>query len=112
MTIGEFSQRSGLSPKVLRTYAEVGVLVPATIDEASGYRYYAPISSTTPRSSACFVELASRLPRSAASLPRRQRTPSPGGSGRWSPRSSPVARRSPKCDADSPLTVLPAKESP
>ncbi len=42
MTIGEFSDHCGLSPKVLRTYAEAGVLVPAVIDDSSGYRYYEP----------------------------------------------------------------------
>ena len=42
MPIGEFSERSGLSPKRLRSYADVGLLVPAAVDEASGYRYYAP----------------------------------------------------------------------
>ena len=42
MPIGEFSERSGLSPKRLRSYAEVGLLVPAAVDEESGYRYYAP----------------------------------------------------------------------
>lgn len=40
MPIGEFAERTGLSPKRLRTYAEVGLLVPAAVDEASGYRYY------------------------------------------------------------------------
>jgi DNA-binding transcriptional MerR regulator/predicted GNAT family acetyltransferase len=40
ITIGEFSSRCGLSPKVLRTYAEAGVLVPAVVDPRSGYRYY------------------------------------------------------------------------
>jgi len=40
MTIGEFSKRCGLSQKVLRSYAEVGVLAPATVDAESGYRYY------------------------------------------------------------------------
>jgi protein phosphatase len=42
MPIGEFSKRSGLSPKRLRSYAAVGLLVPAAMDEESGYRYYAP----------------------------------------------------------------------
>lgn len=42
MTIGEFSQRSGLSPKRLRSYAAGGLLVPAAVDSASGYRYYSP----------------------------------------------------------------------
>jgi serine/threonine protein phosphatase PrpC len=40
--IGEFSARSGLSPKRLRGYAADGLLVPAAVDAASGYRYYAP----------------------------------------------------------------------
>jgi serine/threonine protein phosphatase PrpC len=42
MAIGEFSDRSGLSAKRLRTYASEGLLVPAAIDPASGYRYYSP----------------------------------------------------------------------
>jgi DNA-binding transcriptional MerR regulator len=40
MTIGEFSSRTGLSAKVLRNYADQGVLVPSAVDPASGYRYY------------------------------------------------------------------------
>ena len=42
MPIGEFSERSGLSPKRLRTYAAGGLLVPTAVDSASGYRYYSP----------------------------------------------------------------------
>jgi serine/threonine protein phosphatase PrpC/DNA-binding transcriptional MerR regulator len=42
LTIGEFSVRCGLSPKVLRTYAADGLLTPAAVDRVSGYRYYAP----------------------------------------------------------------------
>jgi PPM family protein phosphatase len=42
MAIGEFSERSGLSPKRLRTYASEGLLAPAAVDSASGYRYYSP----------------------------------------------------------------------
>jgi serine/threonine protein phosphatase PrpC len=40
--IGEFSDRSGLSAKRLRTYAAEGLIVPAAVDPASGYRYYSP----------------------------------------------------------------------
>jgi protein phosphatase len=43
MTIGEFSKRSGLSPKRLRSYAAAGLLVPAAVDSGSGYRYYVPL---------------------------------------------------------------------
>jgi protein phosphatase len=40
MPIGEFSKRSGLSPKRLRSYASAGLLVPAAVDSSSGYRFY------------------------------------------------------------------------
>lgn len=40
MPIGVFSERSGLSPKRLRSYAAAGLLVPAAVDSVSGYRYY------------------------------------------------------------------------
>ena len=42
MPIGDFSARSGLSAKRLRTYATEGLLAPAAVDPASGYRYYSP----------------------------------------------------------------------
>lgn len=42
MPIGEFSERSGLSPKRLRSYAAGGLLVPAAVDSVSGYRFYSP----------------------------------------------------------------------
>src|SRR2546423_3120979 len=42
MPIGEFSERSGLSARRLRTYAATGLLAPAAVDSASGYRYYSP----------------------------------------------------------------------
>jgi DNA-binding transcriptional MerR regulator len=40
VSIGEFARRSRLSLKALRLYDELGVLVPARVDQASGYRYY------------------------------------------------------------------------
>jgi DNA-binding transcriptional MerR regulator len=40
VSIGEFARRSGLSPKALRLYDELGLLPPARVDEDSGYRYY------------------------------------------------------------------------
>jgi PPM family protein phosphatase len=42
LAIGEFSARSSLSPRMLRSYAAVGMLVPAAVDRFSGYRYYSP----------------------------------------------------------------------
>jgi DNA-binding transcriptional MerR regulator len=40
ISIGEFAGRSRLSAKALRLYDELGVLVPARVDEETGYRYY------------------------------------------------------------------------
>lgn len=40
LSIGDFSARCGLSAKMLRSYAAAGLLVPAAIDDSSGYRYY------------------------------------------------------------------------
>lgn len=39
-SIGEFSRITSLTIKSLRLYHEKGILVPAAIDESSGYRYY------------------------------------------------------------------------
>jgi len=41
MSIGDFSGRSGLSPKRLRSYAADGLLPPAAVDPDTAYRYYA-----------------------------------------------------------------------
>ena len=40
VSIGEFARRSRLSIKALRLYDKRGVLMPARVDEVSGYRYY------------------------------------------------------------------------
>ncbi|HJR25685.1 MAG TPA: MerR family transcriptional regulator [Acidimicrobiales bacterium] len=40
--IGEFSKMTYLSVKALRHYHDVGLLEPASIDDSSGYRLYAP----------------------------------------------------------------------
>jgi DNA-binding transcriptional MerR regulator len=40
ISIGEFARRARLSVKALRLYDELGVLTPARVDKASGYRYY------------------------------------------------------------------------
>lgn len=41
-SIGEFSQVTGLSVKTLRFYHEKGILIPSSVDEATGYRFYDP----------------------------------------------------------------------
>ncbi|MEW9530269.1 MerR family transcriptional regulator [Microbispora sp. NPDC049125] len=42
LTIGAFAKASRLSPKALRLYDELGLLVPARTDPLSGYRMYHP----------------------------------------------------------------------
>ena len=42
LTIGAFARAARLTPKALRLYDELGLLRPVRVDEASGYRYYAP----------------------------------------------------------------------
>ncbi|WP_218107073.1 MerR family transcriptional regulator [Micromonospora haikouensis] len=42
LTIGEFATMSHLSVRTLRRYHEAGLLVPATVDPYTGYRYYQP----------------------------------------------------------------------
>ncbi|MFE9450752.1 MerR family transcriptional regulator [Streptomyces sp. NPDC006739] len=40
LTIGAFAARARLSAKALRLYDRLGLLAPAQVDEATGYRYY------------------------------------------------------------------------
>src|ERR1051325_3172982 len=42
LTIGAFARAAGLTPKALRLYDDLGLMRPAAVDAASGYRYYAP----------------------------------------------------------------------
>jgi DNA-binding transcriptional MerR regulator len=42
VSIGAFARRVGLSPSALRFYDDCGLLRPAHVDGATGYRYYAP----------------------------------------------------------------------
>lgn len=41
VSIGEFARMSRLSPKALRLYDELGLLVPTRVDPDTGYRWYA-----------------------------------------------------------------------
>jgi protein phosphatase len=40
LTIGAFAKASGLSPKALRLYDDLGLLAPAAVDPRTGYRHY------------------------------------------------------------------------
>lgn len=48
-SIGEFSRVTGLPVRTLRFYQEKGLLVPAAVHEASGYRYYDAASAEKAR---------------------------------------------------------------
>lgn len=47
LTIGDFSRMTYLSVKALRHYHEIGLLEPAEVDPASGYRLYRPAQVPT-----------------------------------------------------------------
>ena len=42
LTIGAFARAARLSPKALRLYDQLGLLLPVHVDPASGYRFYDP----------------------------------------------------------------------
>jgi DNA-binding transcriptional MerR regulator len=42
LAIGDFAKMTHLSVKALRHYHDVGVLEPVSVDQSSGYRFYAP----------------------------------------------------------------------
>ncbi|WP_156095170.1 MerR family transcriptional regulator, partial [Nocardia lijiangensis] len=42
ITIGALARASGLTASALRFYADCGLLTPAEVDAATGYRYYTP----------------------------------------------------------------------
>ncbi|MFJ1748188.1 MerR family transcriptional regulator [Streptomyces sp. NPDC088116] len=46
LSIGDFARRVGLASSALRFYDDCGVLPPARVDEATGYRYYNPDQTT------------------------------------------------------------------
>src|SRR5689334_349958 len=40
LSIGEFARLGGVSPRTLRHYGELGLVVPAHVDPSTGYRSY------------------------------------------------------------------------
>jgi DNA-binding transcriptional MerR regulator len=42
--IGEFSRMTSLSIKSLRLYHDKGILIPAQVDQFTGYRYYSDLN--------------------------------------------------------------------
>ena len=60
--IGEMSRRTGLTVSALRFYDGAGVLVPASVDAASGYRRYRPDQVPTARVLANLRRVSMPLP--------------------------------------------------
>jgi PPM family protein phosphatase len=79
LAIGEFSARSGLSAKVLRSYVAAGLLVPAAVDPWTGYRYYAP--GQLPE--AALILLLRRAGVPLSEIAAFLRNPDPGQLPRW-----------------------------
>jgi DNA-binding transcriptional MerR regulator len=42
ITVGRLARRAGLTAKAVRHYDRIGLLTPAAVDPATGYRFYAP----------------------------------------------------------------------
>lgn len=76
MPIGDFARRSGLTSSALRFYADSGLLHPAEVDPASGYRYYTADQVNRPPPCAGCGRSPCRSPlsrRSSMPGPRRRR---------------------------------------
>jgi DNA-binding transcriptional MerR regulator len=75
LSIGAFARRSRLSVKALRLYERRGLLTPATVDEATGYRRYR--SSQLPR--ARLIAMLRRLDMPLAEVATVIDAPEPAG---------------------------------
>ncbi len=53
MPIGRFSRLTGVGVKALRHYDELGLPVPAAVDDETGYRFYSPDQVDGRRRSGC-----------------------------------------------------------
>nr|WP_225953421.1 MerR family transcriptional regulator [Kibdelosporangium phytohabitans] len=68
MPIGEFARMCRLSTKQLRHYDQLGLLVPAEVDAATGYRYYSPAQARRALAIALLRKLDVPLPEISAAL--------------------------------------------
>ncbi len=75
LSIGVFARRSRLSPKALRLYERLGLLVPAQVDRGNGYRRYRESQLATAR----LVALLRRLDMPLAQVAEVVSTPGPRG---------------------------------
>jgi DNA-binding transcriptional MerR regulator len=74
--IGEFAMLSGLSPKTLRFYDQIGLLRPAAVDPCSNYRLYQPQQLEQAAAIMAFKELGLPLAKIRCAIDRSNTTPS------------------------------------
>jgi DNA-binding transcriptional MerR regulator len=72
--IGEFAKLSGLSPKTLRFYDEIGLLQPAQVDPCSNYRMYQPQQLEQAAAICAFKELGLPLGKIRSAMQRNRAT--------------------------------------
>jgi DNA-binding transcriptional MerR regulator len=74
LSISDFAGRCRLSPKALRLYGEMGLLVPVRVDATTGYRWYSPEQVQGARTVALLRQLQMPLSRIAEviDLPRAE----------------------------------------
>lgn len=72
--IGEFAKLSGLSPKTLRFYDEIGLLQPAHVDPCSNYRMYQPRQLEQAAAIQSFRELGLPLAKIRGAMQRNRAT--------------------------------------
>ena len=74
LSISDFARRCRLSPKALRLYGEMGLLVPVRVDATTGYRWYSPEQVQGARTVALLRQLQMPLSRIAevVDLPRAE----------------------------------------
>ncbi|HEX6773158.1 MAG TPA: MerR family transcriptional regulator [Acidobacteriaceae bacterium] len=70
--IGEFAKLSGLSPKTLRFYDEIGLLQPAHVDPCSSYRMYQPRQLEQAAAIRAFKELGLPLAKIRSAVERNR----------------------------------------
>jgi len=99
--IGQFAALTWLSPKALRLYQEQGILEPAQVDPASGYRYY----SISQISDATRISILRRAGISLVDIAAFLADPTPGQISDWRDAlSAEVAHRHRMLDHISSLT--------
>ena len=104
LSIGEFSKMTYLSVKALRHYHDVGLLEPALIDPATGYRRYSSDQVTTAQAIRRFRDLdmpiddVRRVLEAPTTRPATGRSsPTSSGCRRSSTRPSRRSRRCRRC---------------